>query len=297
MSTNNYQTTNPGNNLDPSANTSNTNPAAGGYVPNTHSLETGPAPNTAGSHQSDLLNKLDPQVDSDLNNRAQYAPGTTATNNTHAGATKHVSHPASSNDGPHPSSIMNKLDPRVNSKTGEMTTKTTNGEGSGPAKEPVQHGSNVAGGQSQVVPGSSTDAPAAPNTASGSSYNKNAPQAYNPAVGTGYNPGSNTTGGSNQAGAPVGSSTGASGNSGNAGSGIKGVLAGIHGMGESLRGSLGAAVDRSFGDEEGARKNQAIASQGEYEVQSGNFAKSTQEREGVNVNKRQERQQREQLGP
>jgi hypothetical protein len=43
--------------------THGTAPVARGGPETTHS---GPAPNTAGPHKSDLLNKLDPRVDSDL---------------------------------------------------------------------------------------------------------------------------------------------------------------------------------------------------------------------------------------
>lgn len=39
---------------------------------------TGPAPTAAGPHPSDTANRLDPRIDNDMNNRAQYAPGTTS---------------------------------------------------------------------------------------------------------------------------------------------------------------------------------------------------------------------------
>src|SRR5271170_5777405 len=105
MSTNTYRQTNLGNKMDSSVNTSTSKPATGpgNFVPNTHNLETGPAYTTGGPHQSDLANKIDPRVDSDLNNRAQYAPGTAVKSNTHAGATKYMPNPESSNNGPHPS--------------------------------------------------------------------------------------------------------------------------------------------------------------------------------------------------
>lgn len=44
-------------------------------------------------------------------------------------------------------------------------------------------------------------------------------------------------------------------------------------MGESLRGGLNAAVDKTFGHEEGVAKNDAIASQGEREMRTGNFGR------------------------
>jgi hypothetical protein len=174
-------------------------PSENAYVPNTHRYETGPGPTTAGPHQSDLANKVDPRVDSDLNNRAQYAPGTTTATNTHPGATTFVDNPASSNLGPHGSNLYNKVDPRVDSKSGEMTSKTTNGQGSGSAKEPVQHGypnqsqgittdSNNNYSGAGVVPGASTGAPAAPSAAASNNYNRDVPSRYNNALGTGSNP-------------------------------------------------------------------------------------------------------------
>lgn len=224
-------------------------PQAQEYVPNLSSYETGPAKHTAGPHESDIANKLDPRVDSDLNNRAQYAPGTTTTTNSHPGATSHVANPQASNTlGPHESDLKNKLDPRVNSKTGEMTTKTTNSEGSGSRREPVNAGGNntrldtrptntadytstsntgsknpsTSGG---VVGGASTGAPAVPSPVSTPSGYSREQGSYNPSIGTGYTPSHRE-----QQQASTQTSTadaGASGSKGVAG-GIKGVVAGIH---------------------------------------------------------------------
>lgn len=44
------------------------NPAT--HIPATQTTTTGPAPNTAGPHRHDILNKLDPSVDSDLSKTA-----------------------------------------------------------------------------------------------------------------------------------------------------------------------------------------------------------------------------------
>ncbi|KAL4963468.1 uncharacterized protein BDV14DRAFT_176602 [Aspergillus stella-maris] len=57
----------------------------------------------------------------------------------------------------------------------------------------------------------------------------------------------------------------------NVGSGVKGAAAEIHGMGEALRGGMGAAVDRAFGHEEGVARNDVIAQKGDREMRSGNF--------------------------
>jgi len=82
----------------------------------------GPAPTTAGPHRYDILNKLDPSVDA--RGAGQTVPG---------GATHHqqpVAHhpqpvagmggPASTTSGPHHSSLLNKLDPNVDSRTGAV---------------------------------------------------------------------------------------------------------------------------------------------------------------------------------
>ncbi|KAL4924259.1 uncharacterized protein BDV17DRAFT_295576 [Aspergillus undulatus] len=58
------------------------------------------------------------------------------------------------------------------------------------------------------------------------------------------------------------------------GSGVRGVFAGIHGAGEWLRGGLGAAVDRTFGSEEGVTRNEAIAQAGQEQIRSGKFKDS-----------------------
>ena len=46
---------------------------------NTQSSSTGPAPNTAGPHKSDMLNKLDPRIDSDLSKQQSGTTGTAGT--------------------------------------------------------------------------------------------------------------------------------------------------------------------------------------------------------------------------
>ncbi|PYH93454.1 hypothetical protein BO71DRAFT_484539 [Aspergillus ellipticus CBS 707.79] len=51
---------------------------------------------TAAEPQSDLTHRTDPRVDSDLNNRAQYARGTTTTGNGHPQAPQGISNPPSS---------------------------------------------------------------------------------------------------------------------------------------------------------------------------------------------------------
>ncbi|OAX85534.1 hypothetical protein ACJ72_00072 [Emergomyces africanus] len=64
------------------------------------------------------------------------------------------------------------------------------------------------------------------------------------------------------------------------GHGVKSTLAGVHGLGETIRGSANAAVDRGMKDPEGVRKNEAIAREGEREVETGQFSQTTKAREG-----------------
>ncbi|KAL2831616.1 hypothetical protein BJY01DRAFT_254237 [Aspergillus pseudoustus] len=61
------------------------------------------------------------------------------------------------------------------------------------------------------------------------------------------------------------------------GSGVRGVFAGIHGAGEWLRGGINAAIDRTFGSEEGVTRNEAIARAGQQEISSGRFSRDSHE--------------------
>lgn len=153
-----------------------------GQEASTADPHTGPAPTTAGPHHTDMANRMDPRVDSNLNSRAQYAPGTTMSGNVHPGATQQVSNPESSNEGPHSSALYNKLDPRVDSKTGNMTTKTTNHGGSGASRAPTD--TTGAG----LAHGSSTGAPGALGVqdTTRSQYDPTG-TGYNPSTGSGYN--------------------------------------------------------------------------------------------------------------
>ncbi|KAI9047070.1 hypothetical protein LZ554_009144 [Drepanopeziza brunnea f. sp. 'monogermtubi'] len=65
-----------------------------------------------------------------------------------------------------------------------------------------------------------------------------------------------------------------------AASGVKGVLAGIHGLGEKVRGEFNSAVDGAAGDREGLARNRAVAEAGERERVTGRFAAETKVREG-----------------
>ncbi|KAJ6184756.1 hypothetical protein N7519_006057 [Penicillium mononematosum] len=55
---------------------------------------------------------------------------------------------------------------------------------------------------------------------------------------------------------------------------VKGAAASVHGAGESLRGALNTAVDRTFGSNEGAERNREIANKGAEEIRSGRFTEN-----------------------
>jgi len=67
--------------------------------------------------------------------------------------------------------------------------------------------------------------------------------------------------------------------------GVKGVLAGIHGIGEKVRGEFNAGVDEAFnengGQSEGVVKNAAVANAGDKELTTGQFSHATKNREGA----------------
>ncbi|KAI4241592.1 MAG: hypothetical protein LQ352_007411 [Teloschistes flavicans] len=95
----------------------------------------GTSSTTAGPHSSNLGNKADPRVDSDLDgNRHGHGTtgsGLTGSHNTSTTGTGY----GSSNTGPHSSSLANKADPRVDSdldgRRGIETSGTSGGYGSG----------------------------------------------------------------------------------------------------------------------------------------------------------------------
>lgn len=160
-----------------------------GAAANTADPRTGPAPSSAGPHRTDTGNAVDPRVDSDLNNRGQYAPGTTTSGTVHPGTNQGISNPENTkNSGPHRSSILNKLDPRVDSQTGNTTTKSTNMTGSGAGRTstyadttPDAAAGSIAGG------GSSTGgAGGAPGVRDTRSHYDPSTTGYNPATGSGY---------------------------------------------------------------------------------------------------------------
>ncbi|KAG4429236.1 hypothetical protein IFR05_015285 [Cadophora sp. M221] len=87
---------------------------------NTHSTGAYNSNTTAGPHSSNLANKVDPRVDSDLDGSKRVG-GTTGYSGTQTGnhATGHTGFQSgvssSTNAGPHDSNMANKMDPRVDS--------------------------------------------------------------------------------------------------------------------------------------------------------------------------------------
>jgi len=63
------------------------------------------------------------------------------------------------------------------------------------------------------------------------------------------------------------------------GDGIKGIFAGIHGMGEKARGEFNAGVDKTF--DEDSSKGVKTAASGDKEMMTGQFSRDTKEREGA----------------
>lgn len=103
---------------------------AGGTLGGTHTSTTGgmlgsSTHTTAGPHDSDMLNKMDPRVDSDRDGRGPMQPGGTTglTGSGYgstgagygSGTTGFGSTGTSATAGPHSSNLANQLDPRVDS--------------------------------------------------------------------------------------------------------------------------------------------------------------------------------------
>jgi hypothetical protein len=128
----------------------------------------GPAATTAGPHSSDILNKIDPRVDSDADGRtnmglAAYGPG---------GANSAASGPASATAGPHRSNVANKLDPTVDSDADGSRNMGMSAHGPGGHHHHNQHhnghrgatGGGLVGGVMGGGPNSMATGPA-PHTA------------------------------------------------------------------------------------------------------------------------------------
>jgi len=104
-------------NLGGNSNTAYSGTHAGNHVGNTGTVGGLSNSTNAGPHDSNLLNKLDPRVDSDLDGRGNRhgAPtgGIVGASGSHATA---GSGTAQNTAGPHNSDLLNQVDPTVNSK-------------------------------------------------------------------------------------------------------------------------------------------------------------------------------------
>ncbi|KAM0271945.1 hypothetical protein ACHAQH_008884 [Verticillium albo-atrum] len=110
----------------------------------------------AGPHGSNVANKADPRVDSDLDNRDNYgSSGVGHTTNTGYGGTSGTGYGDASNTGygntaskagPHNSNMANKLDPRVDSDRDNRNNYSSN--------QPLGGGQAVGGGTYSTAPGS-----------------------------------------------------------------------------------------------------------------------------------------------
>ncbi|KAL2192710.1 hypothetical protein P885DRAFT_47005 [Corynascus similis CBS 632.67] len=113
-------------------NTNHPNAAAGGAPSGMtygQSAASGPAPTTAGHHKHDILNKLDPRVDSTHDRQPVTQAGSNIPEGTY---------------GPHSSRIANALDPRVDSDLD--STRAGAGLGAGGGLGGGSHTTGVVGG-------------------------------------------------------------------------------------------------------------------------------------------------------
>ncbi|KAI1908860.1 hypothetical protein LOZ61_001082 [Ophidiomyces ophidiicola] len=207
------------------------------------------AGHTSGPHDSNVANKLDPRVDSDNSGRSHLGGRTThPTTGAYGTSGTTTGHTA----GPHDSKVANKVDPRVDSDTGR-TTHPIGGTSHG--NRP--HDSSVGNNRLDPTVGGTTGTHQTTGTTTGT---HTAPHGV--------------TGG-------VAGTTDSSQKSGGATGALKSVAAGIHGMGEKIRGATGAVIDKATSDADGLRKNEAIKRQGEQEMRTGQFSKDTKSREGL----------------
>ncbi|RMJ25819.1 hypothetical protein PHISP_03292 [Aspergillus sp. HF37] len=205
---------------------------------------TGPAPIAAGPHHSDTANRLDPRIDNDMNNRSQYAPGTTSQGST--GTSRAPTDTAGAGI-----AYGSSTSP-AGAPGAQGTTRS--------AYDPYRTGYNPSTGA-----GYDTTAPVYSNQDYRAEY---APSTVNKESGAA----DTKSKGSKEQGSRSKRA------SDQMGQGLKSAIAGVHGTGETLRGSLTSALDKAFGHNESAAKNEAIAAEGEREVQTGNLSHHQSER-------------------
>jgi len=129
------------------------NPGSGLTGSNTGSTNAGP-------HSSNLVNKVDPRVDSDLDGSrnagaATYGAGAHNTGNSYGntGAGLTGSNTGSTNAGPHSSNLANKLDPRVDSDNDGSRNAGAASYGAGAHNTSTGAGTGLTGGYSASTGG------------------------------------------------------------------------------------------------------------------------------------------------
>jgi len=202
----------------------------GGITGAQHGVTSGTGTqNTAGPHSSNLANKADPRVDSDLDGSRNLgaASGTTGTgfgssnttgttgygsSNT-AGTTGYGSNTTA---GPHSSNLANKVDPRVDSdRDGSTNFGATTGAAGTTGTYSGTHAGNTAGGYTGTTGGLSSSTNAGP-------HDSNLANKVDPRVD------SDLDGRGNRHGAATGGILGTSGSHATAGSGTAQNTAGPH---------------------------------------------------------------------
>lgn len=110
-------------------------PGTGSAQPTTYgqSPASGPAPTTAGHHKHDILNKLDPRVDSTRDKQPMPSTSSTTTGGTGIRASSASKEIPEGTYGPHSSRLANALDPRVDSDLDSSRTGAGMGAGGGRA--------------------------------------------------------------------------------------------------------------------------------------------------------------------
>jgi len=203
--------------------THGTTGTTGGYT-GTGNGVTGTGSTNAGPHSSNLANKVDPRVDSDMDGSRNMgaATGTTGTTHTHGttggytGTGNGVTGTGSTNAGPHNSNLANKIDPRVDSDMdGSRNMGAATGAAGTTGTYSGTHAGNNTGGFTGTTGGISHSTNAGP-------HDSNLANKVDPRVD------SDLDGRGNRHGAATGGIMGASGSHATPGSGTAQNTAGPH---------------------------------------------------------------------
>ncbi|KAG8528228.1 uncharacterized protein KY384_007145 [Bacidia gigantensis] len=196
-----------------------------------------------------------------INDQGQVVTTTTTTTTTTT-STGSSSTANSSTNGPHNSSLVNKLDPRVNDNA---SGTSSNDEMSSSGAPTIPNRSNMRDRSPQPLQtGRSSNAGPTPSSTQDPYLNSSSP---NSRQNFSY---------------PDRRQTGAAGGGGQGTlQGLKTAAVGIHGAGETLRGTFNSAVDKRFHDPEAVARNQAIADSGRQEIESGKLSQASRAQGGI----------------